>query len=131
MVLSRLKALRPDAGLDPRVLHAFTTLVNKIDHQIADHIETGIQRNAYLRRVTLPASSRTAVNSSPPPESASWPSALEDPPPSSNSSATVSGPSLSRPLLHEMRPGAELSFTRPSCIGLSPGRGVGHVSRRG
>ena len=53
-VISRLEGLRPDAVLDPRVLHAFPALFHKIDHQIADHIETGIQRNAYLRRVTLP-----------------------------------------------------------------------------
>lgn len=53
-VIGRLKALRPDAGLDPRVLAAFIAIFQKIDSQIADHIETGIQRSAYLRRLTLP-----------------------------------------------------------------------------
>lgn len=49
-VVGRLKALRPDVDRDLRVLRAFTTLFHKIDTQIAEHIE----RNAYLRRVTLP-----------------------------------------------------------------------------
>jgi hypothetical protein len=53
-VVGRLKLLRPDRAVDLRVLRAFTTLFQKIDHQIADHIETGIERHAYLRRVTLP-----------------------------------------------------------------------------
>lgn len=53
-VIGRLKALRPDANQDLRVLRAFTTLFQKIDSQIADHIETGIECSTYLRRVTLP-----------------------------------------------------------------------------
>lgn len=53
-VIGRLRALRPDADHDLRVLRAFTTLFRKIDSQIADHIETGIEHHAYLRRVTLP-----------------------------------------------------------------------------
>jgi hypothetical protein len=53
-VIGRLKALRPGVNHDLRVLSAFVTLFQKIDSQIADHIETGIERNAYLRRVTLP-----------------------------------------------------------------------------
>lgn len=52
-VIGRLKALRPGVNHDLRVLRAFTTLFQKIDGQIADHIETGTERNAYLRRVTL------------------------------------------------------------------------------
>lgn len=53
-VIGRLRGLRPGVDHDLRVLRAFTTLFRKIDGQIADHIETGIERNAYLRRVTLP-----------------------------------------------------------------------------
>lgn len=53
-VIGRLKALRPGVNHDLRVLHAFATLFQKVDDQIAGHIETGIERNAYLRRVTLP-----------------------------------------------------------------------------
>jgi hypothetical protein len=53
-VIGRLKALRPGASHDLRVLRAFGTLFQKVDSQIADHIETGIERHAYLRRVTLP-----------------------------------------------------------------------------
>lgn len=52
--VSRLRALPRDATIDQRVLHAFPTLFNKIDAQIADHIEYGIDRKAYLKRVTLP-----------------------------------------------------------------------------
>lgn len=36
------------------MVRAFTTLFDRIDTQIAEHIETGIEHNAYLRRVTLP-----------------------------------------------------------------------------
>jgi hypothetical protein len=53
-VIGRLKALRPGVNHDLRVLRAFVTLFQKVDSQIADHIENGIERNAYLRRVTLP-----------------------------------------------------------------------------
>jgi hypothetical protein len=53
-VIGRLKALRPGVNHDLRVLRAFVTLFQKVDGQIADHVETGIERNAYLRRVTLP-----------------------------------------------------------------------------
>jgi hypothetical protein len=53
-VIGRLKALRPGVNHDLRVLRAFVTLFQKVDGQIADHVEIGIERNAYLRRVTLP-----------------------------------------------------------------------------
>lgn len=52
--VSRLQTIRPDAALDPRVLNAFTNLFTRLDAQIADVIETGIRRNAYLARVTMP-----------------------------------------------------------------------------
>ena len=52
--VSRLQAIRPDAALDPRVLNAFTNLFTRLDSRIADVIETGIRRSAYLARVTMP-----------------------------------------------------------------------------
>ena len=52
---SRLKNIRPDADLDPRALHAFTTLFTRLDARVADVIETGIKRNAYLARINMPA----------------------------------------------------------------------------
>ena len=52
--VSRLDALQPDVTLDPRVLHAFTTLFTRLDTRVADVIETGMRRNAYLARVTMP-----------------------------------------------------------------------------
>lgn len=48
----RLKALPPGAQLDPRILHAFTTLFTKLDTRIADVIEEGLQRQTYFLRVT-------------------------------------------------------------------------------
>ncbi len=47
---SRVKALPPDAHLDPRILHAFTTLFTRLDARIADVIEEGLERRAYLIR---------------------------------------------------------------------------------
>jgi hypothetical protein len=58
---SRLKALPADAALDPRVLHAFTTLFTRLDARIADVVEEGIDRQAYFVRVKVP---RIVANSS-------------------------------------------------------------------
>ena len=52
--VSRLKAIRPDADFDRRVLHAFTTLFTKLDTRIADVIEAGIKRNVYFTRMKMP-----------------------------------------------------------------------------
>ncbi|QYJ04515.1 hypothetical protein KUV85_02220 [Nocardioides panacisoli] len=52
--IGRLKEIRPDSDLDPRMLHAFTTLFHRLDDRIADVIETGIDRHAYFARVKLP-----------------------------------------------------------------------------
>ena len=51
---NRLKALPPDAQMDPRIVHAFTTLFAKLDARIADVVEEGMQRRAYLVRVRTP-----------------------------------------------------------------------------
>lgn len=53
--VSRLRAIQPDDGLDPRVLHGFTTLFAALDNRIADVIEEGIRRNGYFVRVKVPA----------------------------------------------------------------------------
>lgn len=52
--VSRLKIIRRDADLDPRALHAFTTLFARLDARIADIIEAGVKRNGYFTRVTMP-----------------------------------------------------------------------------
>jgi len=51
---NRLEALPLSAQLDPRILHAFTTLFTKLDARIADVIEEGIERQAYFLRVKVP-----------------------------------------------------------------------------
>jgi hypothetical protein len=52
--VNRLKAIRPDADFDRRVLHAFTTLFTKLDTRIADVIDAGIKRNVYFARMKMP-----------------------------------------------------------------------------
>ncbi len=51
---NRLKALPPDAHMDPRIVHAFTTLFTKLDARIADVVEEGIQRRSYSVRAKAP-----------------------------------------------------------------------------
>jgi hypothetical protein len=53
-VWNRLNALPPGAQLDPRILHAFTTLFTKLDARVADVVEQGIERKAYFLRVKVP-----------------------------------------------------------------------------
>ena len=52
--VSRIKALPTDTVVEPRVLGGFQLLFNKLDRRIADVIEDGIDRCAFLQRVTLP-----------------------------------------------------------------------------
>jgi len=52
--VSRIKALPTDTVVEPRVLGGFQLLFNKLDRRIADVIEDGIDRCAFLHRVTLP-----------------------------------------------------------------------------
>lgn len=52
--VGRLAKLDPDHAVDPRVLHAFTTLFTRLDARIAEVIETGLRHRAYLTRVLLP-----------------------------------------------------------------------------
>jgi hypothetical protein len=39
--VSRLESIRSDTSLDPRALHAFSTLFTRLDARIADIVETG------------------------------------------------------------------------------------------
>jgi len=52
--VSRLKAVKPDTIVEPRILGGFHMLFDRIDHRIADIIEEGIERGAFAQRVTLP-----------------------------------------------------------------------------
>jgi hypothetical protein len=52
--VSRFAKLHPDVDVDPRVLHAFTTLFTRLDARIAEVIETGLRHRGYLTRVLLP-----------------------------------------------------------------------------
>lgn len=51
---ARLRALPADTIVEPRVAAGFQTLFNGIDQRIADIIEAGIDRSAYLQRVQVP-----------------------------------------------------------------------------
>jgi hypothetical protein len=52
--VSRLKAIKPDTIVEPRILGGFHMLFGRIDHRIADIAEEGIERGAFAQRVTLP-----------------------------------------------------------------------------
>lgn len=51
---NRLRALPPDAPLDPRIVHGFTTLFTTLDARIADVVVEGLQRQSYFLRVKVP-----------------------------------------------------------------------------
>lgn len=51
---ARLRALPADTIVEPRAAAGFQTIFNGIDQRIADIIETGIDRSAYLQRVLVP-----------------------------------------------------------------------------
>lgn len=51
---ARLRALMPDTIIEPRVLAGFQTLFDRIDHRIADIVEDGIDRGAFVERTTIP-----------------------------------------------------------------------------
>lgn len=52
--VSRLQAVSAGADVDPRVLHGFAQLFQRLDGCIAATIEDGIARRAYCRRVLMP-----------------------------------------------------------------------------
>jgi hypothetical protein len=51
---ARLRALKPDTIIEPRVLAGFQTLFDRIDNRIADIVEDGIDRGAFVERITIP-----------------------------------------------------------------------------
>jgi hypothetical protein len=52
--VARVRALPADTIVEPRVLSGFHLLFDRLDHRIADVIETGIERGTFVQRVTLP-----------------------------------------------------------------------------
>jgi hypothetical protein len=52
--VTRLRAIPPDTIVEPRILSGFQLLFNRLDNRIADVIEDGVQRGAFVKRVTLP-----------------------------------------------------------------------------
>lgn len=52
--VSRLKVLRPETVVEPRMLGGFQTLFRRLDSRIADILESGVERGAFVQRVTVP-----------------------------------------------------------------------------
>lgn len=52
--VTRLGTIPADAIIEPRVLSGFQTLFATIDAQIADIVESGVERGAFVKRLTVP-----------------------------------------------------------------------------
>jgi hypothetical protein len=52
--VSRMKALPSNTVIEPRMLGGFQTLFRRIDARIADVLEAGVERGAFVQRVTVP-----------------------------------------------------------------------------
>lgn len=52
--VTRMKALPSDTVIEPRMLGGFRTLFRRLDTRITDVLEAGVERGAFVRRVTLP-----------------------------------------------------------------------------
>jgi hypothetical protein len=52
--VSRLKALRPGTAIEPRMLGGFHTLFSRVDSRITEILESGVERGAFVQRVTVP-----------------------------------------------------------------------------
>lgn len=52
--ISRMKAIPADTVIEPRMLGGFQTLFQRLDGRITDILEAGVERGAYVRRVTIP-----------------------------------------------------------------------------
>jgi len=52
--VSRLRALRPETVVEPRMLGGFQALFRRIDSRITDILESGVERGAFVQRVTVP-----------------------------------------------------------------------------
>ncbi|MEP9362206.1 hypothetical protein ABLE68_04500 [Nocardioides sp. CN2-186] len=52
--VGRLKALHPETVIEPRMLGGFHALFRRIDSRIIDILESGVERGAFVQRVTVP-----------------------------------------------------------------------------
>jgi len=52
--VSRMKALPSGTVIEPRMLGGFQTLFRRIDERISDVLEAGVERGAFVQRVTVP-----------------------------------------------------------------------------
>lgn len=52
--VGRLKALHPETVIEPRMLGGFQALFRRIDSRITDILESGVERGAFVQRVTVP-----------------------------------------------------------------------------
>ncbi|QBR91879.1 hypothetical protein [Nocardioides euryhalodurans] len=52
--VGRLRALHPDTVIEPRMLRGFQTLFHRVDSRIMDILESGVERGAFVQRVTVP-----------------------------------------------------------------------------
>lgn len=52
--VSRMQALPSDTVIDPRKLGGFQTLFDHVDNRITEVLETGVERGAFVQRVTVP-----------------------------------------------------------------------------
>jgi len=52
--VSRLKALRAETVVEPRMLGGFHTLFRRLDSRITDILESGVERGAFVQRVAVP-----------------------------------------------------------------------------
>jgi hypothetical protein len=52
--VSRVAALPSDAVIEPRMLGGFHNLFRRLDARIADILEAGVERGAFVQRVTVP-----------------------------------------------------------------------------
>jgi hypothetical protein len=52
--VSRLKTLRSEAVIEPRMLGGLQALFRRVDSRITDILEAGVERGAFVQRVTVP-----------------------------------------------------------------------------
>ena len=52
--VSRMKALPPGTVIEPRMLGGFQTLFRRINEHLSDVLEAGVERGAFVQRVTVP-----------------------------------------------------------------------------
>ncbi|MEX1907169.1 hypothetical protein L6241_02525 [Janibacter sp. Y6] len=52
--VSRLKALPHETVVEPRMLGGFQTLFRRLDSRITEILESGVERGAFVQRVTVP-----------------------------------------------------------------------------